>query len=120
MLPTPVSRGRPLQQIPIGDVLEFTAHVLESGHGGRADRIEIASDELSAVQAADTVSQLVGRPVGVADPASGQPLFAWLERVGTHVDIAALRRRFPGIGWHTFADWAATQDWRLGFAADGR
>lgn len=122
MLPTPVSRGRPLQQIPIGDVLEFTAHVLETDHGGRAERIEIASDELSAVQAADTVSRLAGRPVGVADPASGQPLFAWLERVGTQVDIAALRRRFPGIGWHTFADWAATQDWRsrLGFDATGR
>jgi uncharacterized protein YbjT (DUF2867 family) len=122
MLPTPVSRCRPLQQIPIGDVLEFTAHVLESGHGGRAERIEIASDELSAAQAAETVSRLAGRPVGVADPAIGQPLFAWLERVGTQVDIAALRRRFPGIGWHTFADWAANQDWqsRLGFDATGR
>jgi uncharacterized protein YbjT (DUF2867 family) len=112
LLPTPVSRSRPLQQIPVRDVLEFSAHVVDSGQPGRAERIEIASDEISAEQAAETVSRLLGRPVGVADPPSAQPLSTWLERVGTHIDIAALRRHFPGIGWHTFADWAATQDWR--------
>src|SRR5215510_7556356 len=25
--------------------------------------------------------------------------------------IPALRRRYPHIGWHPIADWAATQDW---------
>jgi hypothetical protein len=38
-------------------------------------------------------------------------LFDWLDRVGHHVDISALRRRFPDVRWHRFEQWAATQDW---------
>ena len=29
-----------------------------------------------------------------------------------YVDIASLRRRFPGIHWHHFASWAETADWQ--------
>jgi uncharacterized protein YbjT (DUF2867 family) len=114
-LPTPVSRFRPLQQIPISDVLELTAHILQSHNTGRGERIEIASDELTAERAAEIITRLLGRHVNVEDPPADQPnpLFIWLERVGTQVDIAALRQRFPDIGWHTFAEWATEQNWRL-------
>jgi len=111
--PSPVTRTRMLQQIPLADVLAFTIHVLESRGAMFGQRIEIASDQLTAEQAAAVISRLLGRPVHVAEPPPGQvnPLSAWLEHAGPRVDIAALRRRYPHIGWHTFADWAATQDW---------
>lgn len=112
-LPTPVSRSRSLQQVPIADVLAFTVHVLEAGDAVLGERVEIASDEISADQAAEVVSRLLGRRVMVADPPTvpTNPLFAWLERVGTQVDIPALRRQYPALRWHTFAEWAAGQDW---------
>ncbi len=113
-LPSPVSRSRPLQQIPVADVLAFTVHVLESRSTMLGERIEIASDEISAEQAAGIVARLVGRAVEVADPPARpvNPLFAWLERAGARVDIIALRSRYRQIPWHTFADWASTQDWQ--------
>jgi uncharacterized protein YbjT (DUF2867 family) len=123
LLPTPVSPWRPLQQIPVADVLAFTVHVLESRAEMLSERVEIASDELSAQEASVVVSRLLGRGVGVADPPDGlrNPLFAWLERAGPHADVAALRRRHPQVSWHTFADWAASQDWRrLGAASATR
>lgn len=122
-LPSPVSRSRPLQQIPVADVLAFTVHVLESRSTMLGERIEIASDAISAEQAAETIARLAGRPVQAADPPArpANPLFAWLEQAGARVDITALRSRYREIAWHTFADWAATQDWhRLRAAASPR
>jgi uncharacterized protein YbjT (DUF2867 family) len=112
-LPSPLSRFKPLQQVPIEDVLAFTAHVLESRDAMLGERIEIASDEITAQHAAEIISRLLGRPIAVADPPadSTNPLFAWLERVGTHVDIAALHEHYPELRWHTFADWTRGQDW---------
>jgi uncharacterized protein YbjT (DUF2867 family) len=111
--PSPVTRTRLLQQVPIADVVVFTAHVLEARGAMFGQRIEIASDQLTAGQAAGVIAGLLGRPVEVAEPPPEQanPLSAWLEHAGPAVDIAALRRRYPQIGWHSFADWAATQDW---------
>ena len=111
--PSPVTRTRLLQQIPLADVLAFTAHALDSRDVMLGQRIEIASDQLTAEQAAGIISSLLGRPVQVAEPPPGEvnPLSAWLEHAGPAVDVAALRRRYPHIGWHSFADWAATQDW---------
>jgi uncharacterized protein YbjT (DUF2867 family) len=111
--PSPVTRSRLLQQIALADVLAFTVHVLESRDVMLGQRIEIASDQLTAEQAAGIISSLLSRPVEVAEPPSGQtnPLFAWLEHAGPSVDVTALRRRYPEVGWHTFADWAAAQDW---------
>jgi len=112
--PSPVTRSRLLQQIPLADVLAFTVHVLESGDVMLGQRIEIASDQLTADQAASAIASLLGRPVEVAEPPPAQmnPLAAWLEQAGPAVDITALRRGYPHIGWHTFAGWAATQNWR--------
>jgi uncharacterized protein YbjT (DUF2867 family) len=111
--PSPVTRSRLLQQIPLADVLAFTVHVLQSRDIMLDQRIEIASDQLTANQAAAAITALLGRLVAVAEPPSAQmnPLSAWLEHAGPAVDITALRQRYPHIGWHTFADWAAVQDW---------
>jgi uncharacterized protein YbjT (DUF2867 family) len=98
--------------VPIIDSA-FTVHVLQSRDVMLGQRIEIASDQLTADRAAAAISALLGRPVEVAEPPPAQvnPLSVWLEHTGPAVDITAQRHRYPRIGWHTFADWAAAQDW---------
>jgi hypothetical protein len=39
-------------------------------------------------------------------------MFAYFTAPGLDVDTAALRRAHREVGWHSFADWAAAQDWR--------
>jgi hypothetical protein len=43
-------------------------------------------------------------------------IWAWADEVGHSIDIEGLRRDYPEVGWHTFAEGAASQDWR---ALDG-
>ena len=83
-------------------------YVLESRSTVIGERIEIASDEISAEQAVDTISPF-GRSVEVAEPVArpANPLVTWLEQSGARVDITALRSRYREITCHTFADWAS-------------
>jgi hypothetical protein len=39
-------------------------------------------------------------------------MYEWFERVGYTIDLAALKREFPEVGWHSFEAWARTQDWK--------
>jgi uncharacterized protein YbjT (DUF2867 family) len=111
-LPSPLPPDRMLQQIPIADVVSFVCHVLERPSDFRGERIEIASDELTALDAAAIVGGLVGRPLSVEKTSAGPiPMFLWLDRVGYTVNIAELRARLPDVGWHRYSEWAETQDW---------
>ncbi|MHA2393374.1 MAG: hypothetical protein ACXAEX_15645 [Promethearchaeota archaeon] len=38
--------------------------------------------------------------------------FKWLNDVGYKVNIEILHNKYPGIGWHTFEEWARTQFWK--------
>ncbi|MCZ0979457.1 hypothetical protein O1L60_11245 [Streptomyces diastatochromogenes] len=38
-------------------------------------------------------------------------MFAYFTTTGLDVDVTGLRRAFPEIAWHGFADWARTHDW---------
>ncbi len=40
-------------------------------------------------------------------------MFEWFDRVGADADIAALRRDFSEVRWHSFADWAREFDWSV-------
>jgi hypothetical protein len=78
-------------------------------------RIAVASDELSAEQAAEAISELIPRtlePRRTPDEALPQGvrfLFGWLESAGHHVDLEAIREEFPEVGWHRYGDWARDQ-----------
>ncbi|WP_430500807.1 hypothetical protein ACQRWP_03775 [Micromonospora trifolii] len=39
-------------------------------------------------------------------------MFGYFSTVGLTVDVAALRRDHPEVGWHSFAEWALAQDWQ--------
>ena len=103
---------RSLQQVPVIDVVSFAALVLERPERFVGQRVEIASDELTAEEMADTVSRVTGRPrlVEEMSPDALGPglsaVFKWLDRTGHDVDIEGLRREYSEVGWHSFGEWA--------------
>lgn len=113
-LPSPVPVTRRVQQISLADVIAVTILVIDQRDRFLGERLEIAADEPTAEECARVVSRLVGRGVEAVGPypTSPNPLFRWLDQVGDHVDIPALRTRYPEVGWHDFASWTATQDWQ--------
>jgi uncharacterized protein YbjT (DUF2867 family) len=112
-LPSPVPATRRLQQISIGDVLAFCTLAMEQPAHFLGQHVELAADELTGQQSAQALAQILARGVELVAPFPDppNPLFAWLDRVGTHVDIPALRGDYPQIPWHDYRSWAASQDW---------
>ena len=37
-------------------------------------------------------------------------MYEWFERVGYHLDIAALHGEYPEVDWHTYEAWARELD----------
>jgi uncharacterized protein YbjT (DUF2867 family) len=118
-LPSPIPVGQSLQQAAIEDVVAFAALAISTPEDFAGRRIAIASDELSAEQAATSVSRVLSRhfeparvPVEELGPGL-RALFEWLEHVGHAVDIESMRDRHPEVSWHRFEDWARSQIPRL-------
>jgi uncharacterized protein YbjT (DUF2867 family) len=118
-LPSPIRVDLPLQQVAIADLVAIAVLAIERPAEFAGERITIASDELTATDAADALSRVTGRrfdaePLAAAELDPGpQPLFGWLERAGHEVDIAALRSRYPDVGWHSYEAWLRSQRPRL-------
>ena len=110
-----VAPERPVQQAAVADVIAFAALAVEQSDQLLGERVEIASDELTAKQTVEVLARVTGRSFVVAgsSPSSLGPglaaLFAWLDQRGHQVDIAALQKRHPDIGWHSFERWVREQ-----------
>jgi uncharacterized protein YbjT (DUF2867 family) len=115
--PLPLSGHRVLQQVAIEDIASLAVLALERPEEFAGRRIELASDDLTGVEAAAAVSRATARRFEFEELARAtlapplRILFDWLDHEGTSVDIAALRRDHPEVSWHSFEDWAATQEW---------
>jgi hypothetical protein len=77
---------------------------------------------LSGEEQAKILSQALGSPIRYQEipiAAARQQsedaalMFEWFDRVGYDADIAALRRNFPEVPWHSFKDWARDFDWSV-------
>ncbi|TIO75318.1 MAG: NmrA/HSCARG family protein [Mesorhizobium sp.] len=113
---------RPLQLVALADIGAFVAALAERRESVFGRRFDFAGDELSGEEQARILSQAIGRPItyqeipiAVARQQSedAAAMFEWFDRVGYDVDIAALRRDFPEVRWHSFADWAKAFDWSV-------
>jgi uncharacterized protein YbjT (DUF2867 family) len=114
---------RKLQMIAVDDIGHFCARVFEQREAFLGRRIDLASDELDAREAATHLSRVLGReirPVALpleSFPADGElgrnvaALLAWMARTGFSADVEGLRRQFPEIGWRSFGQWCSSQDW---------
>jgi uncharacterized protein YbjT (DUF2867 family) len=119
VFPSPIAPDAPLQQAAIADVVELAAIAIERPEDFAGRRIAIASDEVAAAQAADTLSDVAGRTFVAAQlEVSGlgpglQAVFGWLEQTGHAVDIPALHGQYPAVNWHTYERWLCSQRARL-------
>ncbi|WMX49142.1 hypothetical protein RGF97_11545 [Streptomyces roseicoloratus] len=116
----PLPAGTPLTLIPAADIGAFAALALRRRDGFTGRRVDIASDERTSGEMAAVLASAAGRPVahhevplGVVRRHSADlaAMFAYFAGPGLAVDVAGLRRAYPEVGWHSFADWAAGQDW---------
>ena len=114
------SPNRKLQQIAVEDIGSFAAEIIALGAETHNKRFEIAGDEISWLDAADTLSRITGKqinyvnyPIEALKPRSEELylMTKWLNCFGYSVDIKKLHEDFPQVGWHTFDKWARKQDW---------
>ncbi len=115
--------SRSLQHVALADAAEFEALVLENRGQFLGKRLNVASDELTGEEVAKVLSGVTGREIGFSQVPMEQiirewgddaPLmYEWFNRVGYGADIAALRQEYPRVGWHTFEQWARSQDWKV-------
>jgi len=112
VFPSPIRVEAPLQQLAVADLVAFAVLAIERPDELAGRRIALASDEVTANQAAAALSEAARREFRARSVASDQlppglgALFAWLERSAPRADIADLRTSFPDLGWHRYRDWA--------------
>jgi uncharacterized protein YbjT (DUF2867 family) len=113
---------RALQLVALADIGAFVTALAERREQVFGKRFDFAGDELSGEEQAKILSQVIGRPISyqeipiaVARQQSEDAalMFEWFDRVGYDVDIGALRKEFPEVRWHSFADWAREFDWSV-------
>uniref|UniRef100_UPI00056D2063 NmrA family NAD(P)-binding protein n=1 Tax=Streptomyces sp. NRRL S-146 TaxID=1463884 RepID=UPI00056D2063 len=116
----PMPTDRPLTLIPADDIGAFAALALQRRDEFTGQRIDIASDERTPGQIAKTLAAATGRPVTHQEvplayvrtrSADLAAMFEYFTTSGLDVDVAGLRREYPEVGWHSFAEWAVAQDW---------
>ncbi len=109
-----------LQQIAVADIAGFAAYILENRDRFLGKRFDIASDDLTGLQAADILSRVTGRKIEYFEvpleavrqqSADFAVMFEYFVKVGYQTDIKGLCRDYPQVGWHTYEDWAKQQDW---------
>jgi uncharacterized protein YbjT (DUF2867 family) len=118
----PLPPKRVIQLIAVADIGAFVAALIERRDQVFGKRFDLAGDELSGEEQAKILSQAIGRPINYQEipiAAARQQsedvaiMFEWFDRVGADADIAALRRDFSEVRWHTFAHWARGFDWSV-------
>lgn len=111
-----------LQQVAVEDIGAFGAHVFENPKQFAGQRIELASDEISGTEAAQTLAEAAGRPINyyqvpieqVAQMSDDMAkMYEWFQNTGYSADIKGLRQNYPEVGWTNYSDWAKGQDWSV-------
>lgn len=118
---TALGPDRKLAQIALADIASFAVLALENKDRFAGKRYDIAGDDVSGNEAVAILSRVTGKPFKyfqvpmenirkMSDDMA--TMYEWFDRVGYHIDLAALKRDFPSVGWHSFEAWAKEQDWK--------
>jgi uncharacterized protein YbjT (DUF2867 family) len=120
--PLPLTPDRKLAQISLADIAAVAVTVLEDRARYAGKRYDLGADEVSANDVVKILSSVTGRPfkhfqlpLEMVRGAMGDDtvkMFEYFERVGYHVDRAALARDFPNVRWTSFETWARQFDWK--------
>jgi uncharacterized protein YbjT (DUF2867 family) len=117
-LALPLSSSSVLQQRALQNIAEFSALVLGRRKPFLGKRIDIASDEVTAEQAAEILSDVLGYKIKYVPVPLQQVyqanedmarMYEWYQKVGTGIDITSLHQEYPEVNWLTFKDWARSK-----------
>jgi uncharacterized protein YbjT (DUF2867 family) len=117
-----LDKAKPLQHVAVEDIGVFVASLAERREAVFGKRFDIAGDELTGEALTKALSEAMGRTFNYFDVPLDMirqqsedlaTMFAWFDKVGYSADIDGLRRDFPEVKWHRFADWAKTRDWSV-------
>lgn len=118
-LPADVS----LQQVVLADLAAFAALVIEGPARFTGRRIELASVEATGAEVAERLSAGLGRPIAYQEipeeavegqlGEDGLRMIRFFRNGGYTVDLAALRRDYPEVGWHDLDTWINGHDLTL-------
>lgn len=115
----PVSSGLRQPMIAVENIAEMAALAVEHPERLQNRRIDMASDTLTGPEAAAILTDVAGRPFRYQElPKNFLPsedlrtMFEWFENNKPAVDMDALRRTYPEVGWMSFREWAAKQNWQ--------
>lgn len=116
----PMPAGKPLAVIAAADIGGFAALALDRRAEFAGRRIDIASDECTPAEIGAAIATASGWdlayeevPLEVVRRYSTDlaAMFGYFTEVGMDVDVAALRREYPEVGWRSVGQWAATVEW---------
>ncbi len=111
---TPLSPDKKLAQICLDDIANFAVLALENRAKFIRKRIDIASDSLTGIEAAECLSKSLGRkiqyaqtPIEVIQKYNPDlaTMYKWFENTGFNVDINSLHRQYPEVHWRSFEQW---------------
>jgi uncharacterized protein YbjT (DUF2867 family) len=107
VLPQPLDPDRTLQQLSVDDIGAFVAMAFENPDKWIGRDLDLAGDELTMAQVAETFTRVMGRPVKYAQvpwddfrKQAGEEMFKmyrWFNDVGYRVDIESVRKEYPAL-----------------------
>jgi uncharacterized protein YbjT (DUF2867 family) len=110
--------GKTMQMIAVDDIGAFAALVFANPEEYLGKTIELAGDELTEPQIAETFTRVIGRPVRLAEPSvpeGAQPaperaaMFRFFNDRGYDAGIPTLRKIYPGL--RTLEQWLRENGW---------
>jgi uncharacterized protein YbjT (DUF2867 family) len=106
-LPQPLDPDKPFQMIAVEDIGVFAAMAFENPDGWVGREVDIAGDELTMPEIADTFSRVIGGEVGYDqvpwhqfEEQMGEEytvMYRWFNDYGYEADIAALKEEHSGL-----------------------
>jgi uncharacterized protein YbjT (DUF2867 family) len=106
-LAQPLDPDKPFQQVAVEDVGAFAAIAFENPDRWIGREVDLAADEQSMTEIADTFSRVIGREVSYYQVPwdqfeeqmgeEGTLNLRWINDVGYEADIAALRQEYPEL-----------------------
>jgi uncharacterized protein YbjT (DUF2867 family) len=118
-LAQPFDPDKPFQQVAVEDIGAFAAIAFENPDRWIGREVDLAGDEQSMTEIADTFSRVIGREVSYYQVPwdqfeeqigeEGTLNFRWINDVGYEADIAALRQEYPELT--TFERYLRTHGW---------
>jgi uncharacterized protein YbjT (DUF2867 family) len=118
-LAQPFDPDKPVQQVAVEDVGAFAAIAFENPDRWIGREVDLAGDEQSMIEIADTFSRVIGREVSYYQVPwdqfeeqvgeEGTLNFRWINDVGYEADIAALQQEYPELT--TFERYLRSHGW---------